>query len=68
MHTRRFLYTAELQQRPRGFQEPWFNDSTWARVPVPLSWELLGHGTPIYVNIPFPFEYRCAFTVRRAAG
>ena len=43
------------------FYLPHFNDSSWPRVPVPSNWEMLGFGTPLYVNIPYPFEYRCAW-------
>ena len=32
-----------------------------ARISVPSNWEMLGYGTPLYVNIPFPFEYRCVW-------
>lgn len=41
------------------FYAPAFNDTHWARIPVPSNWEMLGFGVPLYVNIPFPFEYRC---------
>ena len=43
------------------FYAPSYNDSSWYRVPVPSNWEMLGFGVPIYVNIPYPFEYRCTW-------
>lgn len=44
------------------FYHPEFNDSSWQRVPVPSNWEMLGFGVPMYVNIPYPFEYHCVWT------
>lgn len=40
---------------PPGAELPDFNDSAWARIPVPSNWELHGHGEPIYQNIAYPF-------------
>ncbi|MEI6893915.1 MAG: glycoside hydrolase family 2 TIM barrel-domain containing protein [Colwellia sp.] len=38
------------------FSDTAFNDSQWAEIKVPANWELEGYGTPIYLNIPMPFE------------
>ena len=32
-----------------------YNDSEWAEIPVPSTWESLGYGTPIYTNVTYPF-------------
>ncbi len=29
---------------------------TWTPIQVPGNWELQGHGTPIYTNVPYPFD------------
>ncbi|GIL27210.1 glycoside hydrolase family 2 TIM barrel-domain containing protein [Actinocatenispora comari] len=31
------------------------DDSDWATLPVPSSWPMHGHGTPIYTNVNYPF-------------
>lgn len=50
----RFHWAAHPDQRPTEFWRPSFDDSAWARIPVPSNWELQGYGTPIYVNITYP--------------
>ena len=40
---------------PVGAEHPSFDDSNWARIPVPSNWELHGHGEAIYQNIAYPF-------------
>ena len=37
-----------------GFETPEFDDSAWARLPVPSHWQLHGHGKPAYLNINYP--------------
>nr|WP_246221539.1 glycoside hydrolase family 2 TIM barrel-domain containing protein [Phytoactinopolyspora mesophila] len=60
-----------------GFWEPGYDDSGWARLPVPSHWQLHGYGAPAYTNTIYPFpldppwppeenptgQYRRAFTV-----
>ena len=32
-----------------------FDTSAWDVIQVPLSWEMAGHGQPIYTNVRYPF-------------
>ena len=32
-----------------------YDDSDWDDIRVPLSWEMAGFGTPVYVNVGYPF-------------
>lgn len=41
---------------PAGFEQPGYDDSSWAAIPVPANVELHGYGTPIYTNIVYPFK------------
>ena len=43
-------------QRPKEFFEPGFDDADWSPIRVPSNVELEGFGTPIYVNIDYPFH------------
>ncbi|HSK36614.1 MAG TPA: glycoside hydrolase family 2 TIM barrel-domain containing protein, partial [Actinomycetota bacterium] len=38
-----------------GFADPGFDDSGWARLPVPSHWQLHGYGAPAYTNVRYPF-------------
>ena len=38
-----------------GFADPRFDDSGWARLPVPSHWQLHGYGAPAYTNVRYPF-------------
>src|SRR4051794_1016420 len=38
-----------------GFEAPDFDDSDWVDLPVPSSWPMHGHGSPIYTNVDYPF-------------
>jgi beta-galactosidase len=40
---------------PLEFTDPAFDDSGWARLPVPAHWQLHGYGAPAYTNISYPF-------------
>lgn len=52
----KFAWAPEPERRPRGFEQPGFDDSAWGTIPVPANVELHGHGTPIYTNITYPFK------------
>jgi hypothetical protein len=54
----RFLLVSSPEAVPRGFQEPGFQDSSWAIIPVPANWQLCGFDTPIYSNITCAFFSR----------
>ncbi|KAG2489983.1 hypothetical protein HYH03_011612 [Edaphochlamys debaryana] len=39
---------------PEDFPQPAFATEEWCQIPVPMSIELAGHGTPIYTNFVYP--------------
>lgn len=41
--------------KPKGFEQPSFDDSNWGTIPVPANWEIEGYGYPIYLDERFPF-------------
>jgi beta-galactosidase len=52
----KFHYSDSPADRPARFFESGFDTSSWADIPVPSNWEREGHGVPIYINVPYPFE------------
>ena len=42
--------------KPKGFENKAFDDSTWSQIPVPGNWEVEGFGYPIYLDERFPFD------------
>ena len=52
----KFRYSASPAGRPVDFYKADFDVSAWDHIPVPSNWEREGHGYPIYVNVPYPFE------------
>ncbi|HWV74301.1 MAG TPA: glycoside hydrolase family 2 TIM barrel-domain containing protein [Pseudosphingobacterium sp.] len=52
----KFNWVKDPNQRPRDFYKKSFNDSKWASLTVPSTWEVNGYGTPIYTNITYPFK------------
>lgn len=42
--------------RPEGFHQVGYDDSSWRTMPVPGLWELNGFGDPVYVNIQYPWS------------
>lgn len=53
-----FFWNEDYRKLPTNFYEPQFNDQKWNKIPVPANWELLGYGTPIYVNASYEFEMK----------
>ncbi|MEE9231027.1 MAG: glycoside hydrolase family 2 TIM barrel-domain containing protein [Acidobacteriota bacterium] len=51
----RFHWVKRPAERPIGFHEAGYDDSGWDELPVPSSWQLHGHGIPIYTNVQYPF-------------
>lgn len=51
----KFHFEPIADQIPADFSETDFDDKSWGEIPVPGNWELYGHGTAIYTNIPYPF-------------
>ena len=52
----KFRYAGNPSDKAVGFQESSFDDGTWDKIPVPSNWQLHGYGTPLYTNVPFPFN------------
>ncbi|TWT29759.1 Beta-galactosidase [Posidoniimonas corsicana] len=52
----RFHWSPNPEHRPERFHEPSFDDSAWGTLPVPSSWQMHGHGTPIYVSAGYTFK------------
>ncbi|TWU38359.1 glycoside hydrolase family 2 TIM barrel-domain containing protein [Novipirellula artificiosorum] len=52
----KFCWSPRPEQRPLKFFEQDFDTSKWAQIPVPSTWEREGYGTPLYVNIKYPFH------------
>ena len=67
----RFRFAPKLHHRASTWKTPFyaagFNASAWDRVAVPSNWEMEGYGVPLYVNIPYPWEHRCAWNDCAAA-
>ena len=56
----RFRYDADVAQAPTDFFHTDFfhtdfDDSAWPLIDVPSNWEMQGYGTPIFVNIKYPW-------------
>ncbi len=51
-----FNYADSPAERPADFYQESYDVSSWDTIPVPSNWERHGHGYPIYVNVPYPFE------------
>lgn len=51
----KYFYSQTPTSRVPGFQQPGFNDDTWAVIPVPSNVEVEGYGVPIYVNTKYPW-------------
>ena len=51
----KFHFVPRPADRPEGFFEPGFDDSSWDEIPVPSNWELLGYGYPVYRDESYSF-------------
>ncbi len=51
-----FHWAKSPAERPADFYKSNYDVSSWERIAVPSSWEMLGYGTPIYTNITYPFR------------
>lgn len=51
-----FVWAADFNDLPEGFEAADFDDSGWGRIAVPSNWETQGYGVPIYINSPFEFS------------
>ena len=50
-----FCFASGMDNLPTVRAGAGFDTKTWGEIQVPLSWELEGHGQPIYTNIRYPF-------------
>ena len=51
----KFNWAGDPSKCPRRFHEVDYDVSGWDDITVPSNWQLQGYGTPIYVNVPYPF-------------
>ena len=51
-----FQWARNPEERPKGFEAEDYDVSGWGRIAVPGNWQMQGYGTPIYVNIDYPFQ------------
>lgn len=52
----KFHYSDSPAARPADFYKLDYDVAEWGTIPVPANWERHGHGYPIYVNVPYPFD------------
>ncbi|HEX8187478.1 MAG TPA: glycoside hydrolase family 2 TIM barrel-domain containing protein, partial [Pyrinomonadaceae bacterium] len=52
----KFNWVKEPSARPVDFYRPEFDVSSWKEIRVPANWEFEGYGTPIFLNITYPFK------------
>uniref|UniRef100_A0A1D1Y8V4 beta-galactosidase n=1 Tax=Anthurium amnicola TaxID=1678845 RepID=A0A1D1Y8V4_9ARAE len=51
----KFLLAPNPAAVPENFYDISFDDSCWAALPVPSSWQMHGFDVPIYTNVQYPF-------------
>jgi beta-galactosidase len=52
----KFHWSPNPAQRPENFYQTSFSAQSWNTIPVPSNWQMHGYGTPIYVNVQYPFD------------
>ncbi len=50
-----FAFARSVEDAPTIRPGEGFDASTWGEIQVPLSWEMAGHGQPVYTNVRYPF-------------
>ena len=50
-----FHWSKNPEARPAKFYEEDYDVSQWDKIIVPGNWQTQGYGTPIYININYPF-------------
>ena len=50
-----FHWSKKPEERPFNFYKEDYDVSQWGKITVPGNWQLQGYGTPIYVNMNYPF-------------
>ena len=51
----KFDWSPEPSKSPADFYKPAYDVSKWSKITVPGNWQTQGFGTPLYVNIKYPF-------------
>jgi beta-galactosidase len=50
-----FHWSRNPDERPADFYKDGYDVSQWGKIAVPGNWQTQGYGTPIYININYPF-------------
>ena len=50
-----FHWSRNPEERPADFYKEDYDVSGWGEIAVPGNWQTQGYGTPIYININYPF-------------
>lgn len=50
-----FHWSRNPEERPADFYRENYDVSSWDKITVPGNWQTQGFGTPIYININYPF-------------
>ena len=50
-----FHWSRNPEERPVDFYKEDYDVSQWDKITVPGNWQTQGYGTPIYININYPF-------------
>jgi len=50
-----FHWSPKPESRPADFYREDYDVSQWGKITVPGNWQTQGYGTPIYININYPF-------------
>ena len=50
-----FHWSRNPEERPKDFYREDYDVSQWGKITVPGNWQTQGYGTPIYININYPF-------------
>ena len=50
-----FHWSRNPEERPADFYKEDYDVSQWGKITVPGNWQTQGYGTPIYINIDYPF-------------
>lgn len=50
-----FRWSRNPEERPIDFYRNDYDVSSWDKITVPGNWQTQGYGTPIYININYPF-------------
>lgn len=52
----KFNWVKGVENRPKGFEAPDYDVSSWSEINVPGNWERQGYGTAVYVNTTYEFD------------